>query len=44
MAGILVFGELAGSELAPASLELAAAAAPLARDLGEPVLGGACWG
>jgi len=39
MAGILVFGELAGSELAPASLELVAAATPLARDLGEPVLG-----
>ena len=39
MAGVLVFGYLAGGRLAPVSLEVAAAGAGLANALGEPLFG-----
>jgi electron transfer flavoprotein alpha subunit len=39
MAGVLVFGDVAGRKIAPASLEVAAAGAGLADALGEPLLG-----
>jgi electron transfer flavoprotein alpha subunit len=39
MAGVLVFGDLAGSELTPASLEAAGAGAALAAALNEPLCG-----
>jgi electron transfer flavoprotein alpha subunit len=39
MGGILVFGEMAAQQLAPVSLEVAAAGADLAKRLGEPLLG-----
>ena len=39
MAGVLVFGDVIGGALAPASLEVATAGAALAAALGEPLLG-----
>lgn len=39
MAGVLVFGDVAGGKLTPASLEVAAAGAGLADAFGEPLLG-----
>src|SRR5450756_947678 len=39
MAGVLVFGDMAGGKLTPASLEVAAAGAGLADAFGEPLLG-----
>jgi electron transfer flavoprotein alpha subunit len=39
MAGVLVFGDMAGGKLAAASLEIAAAGAALADALGQPLLG-----
>src|SRR5450756_11553 len=39
MVGVLVFGDMAGGKLTPASLEVAAAGAGLADALGEPLLG-----
>ena len=39
MAGVLVFGDTVGGALAPASLEMAAAGAALARDFNEPLIG-----
>jgi len=39
MAGILVFGDMAGGELSSDSLEVAAAGVGLAQALGEPLLG-----
>ncbi len=39
MAGVIVFGEWPGGQLAPISLEVAAAGAAVAEALGEPLLG-----
>lgn len=39
MAGVLVFGDVAGGELVPVAMETAAAGAGLAEALGEPLLG-----
>ena len=39
MAGVLIFGDVAGSQLMPAAMETAAAGAGLAEALGEPLLG-----
>lgn len=39
MAGVLVFGDVAGGELVPVAMETAVAAAGLAEALGEPLLG-----
>lgn len=39
MAGVLIFGDVAGGRLVPAAMEAAAAGAGLAKALGEPLLG-----